>query len=78
MKSLPDQGLRRTLFNALTFLSMVKIMAQSLKLGEIFGSPGLLNIVLAVSDLLRGHKIDRILKERTSFKQVLTVMTVPY
>jgi len=28
--------------------------------------------------LLRGRKIDAILKERTSFKHVLTLLTIPY
>jgi len=78
LKALPNRGLRRVLFDAWTFLLMMKIMARGLKLGEIFGKPALLKMALAVIDLLRGRKIDRILSKRTSFKQVLTVMTVPY
>ena len=33
---------------------------------------------MALMDLFRGKKIDRILSERTSFKHVLTLMTIPY
>jgi len=77
-KSLPSRGPKKWLFDAWTCLLMVGVMAKAINPRELFGKPGLLNALLAVIDLVRGEKIDRILKRRTTFKHVLTLMTIPY
>lgn len=77
-RSLPSRGVRRGLFDVWTFIRMVGILGSELNLGKIFGKKGLLSGLMALVDLLRGRKIDRILNERTSFKNVLTLMTIPY
>jgi hypothetical protein len=76
--ALPARGLRRRLFNAGTFFRMVAVLARDLNLTEILGKPRILNGILAITNLLRGRKIDRILNDRTRLKHVLTLLTIPY
>ncbi len=76
--ALPEHGLRRKIFDLSVLSRMVLVLARALHLSNIFGKPLFLNGMLALLDLLRGRKIDRILKERSSFKHVLTLMTIPY
>lgn len=76
--ALPAGGVRRKLFEAVTALQVVRILARSLDLPRIFGKRTLLNALVALADFLRGRKIDRILNERTQFKNVLTLITIPY
>jgi hypothetical protein len=75
---IPERGIRRALFDGWTLIRMVNILAKALKLAQIFGKPGFVNMMLAVTDLLMGRKIDGILSRRTGFKHVLSVMTIPY
>ena len=75
---LPANGWRSRFFDATTFLKTVRVLAGALNIGRIFGERRFLNMALAVKDLLQGVKIDQILKERTSFKHVLTLITIPY
>ena len=77
-KTMPATGLRRTLFDVATLLRVVRVLAGSLNLSRIFGKRTLLNAMVALADLVRGVKIDRILNERTEFKNVLTMITIPY
>jgi hypothetical protein len=44
----------------------------------MFGESRLEKLFLSVVDLIRGKKIDRILQDRTKFKHVLTMITIPY
>jgi hypothetical protein len=76
--SLPDAGLQRFIFNVWTILRMMAILGKALDLGKIFEKPTWLNAAKAVWDLIRGRKIDLILKNRTSFKNMLTLITIPY
>jgi len=76
--SLPRTGMRKRLFDARTFLRMLGHMGKRLNLKKIFRKPRFVNMTLAVTDLIRGRKIDLILKERTRFKHVLTLLTIPY
>jgi uncharacterized radical SAM superfamily Fe-S cluster-containing enzyme len=76
--TLPATGLRRRIFDAWTILRMMGILRNALDLKKIFGRQSLINAVKAVVDLIRGKKIDLILKDRTSFKHVLTLITIPY
>jgi len=76
--TLPRTGLRRTLFDVATFLRMVRILGSGLNLSRIFGRRPFINATRALVDLVRGKKIDRILDERTRFKNVLTMLTIPY
>ncbi|MFC1834663.1 radical SAM protein [Thermodesulfobacteriota bacterium] len=74
----PDRGLKSKLDDAWTFLLMLRQMGSIINPRTIFGKNHLRKALLSVMDLLRGHKIDRILSERTMFKHVLTMITVPY
>ena len=76
--SVPATGLHRRVFDAWTLLRMMGILRNTLDLKKIFGKQSLINAAKAVTDLIRGRKIDRILKDRTSFKHMLTLITIPY
>jgi uncharacterized radical SAM superfamily Fe-S cluster-containing enzyme len=76
--SIPPTGFRRTIFNALTFIRTAGLLGRALHFRKIFGPSSLRKGLMALMDLLRGKKIDRILNERSSFKHVLTLMTIPY
>jgi uncharacterized radical SAM superfamily Fe-S cluster-containing enzyme len=76
--SLPQRGWQRHLFDAETFLRTLGVLGKALNLKAIFGKPVLRNLAAAVKDLLQGTKIDAILKERTAFKNILTLITIPY
>ncbi|MFH0823348.1 MAG: radical SAM protein [Pseudomonadota bacterium] len=76
--TLPARGLRRLRFDVEVFMRMVGTLGRCLNPGRLFGRSTVANALLSVTDLLRGKKLDRILSERTSFKQVLTMITIPY
>ncbi len=76
--SIPLTGFHRKLFNAFTFIKTVILLGRALHFKKIFGPSSLRNGSMALMDLFLGKKIDRILNERTSFKHVLTLMTIPY
>jgi len=76
--SLPETGLSRMLFDAGTFLRTVAILGRALNFSAVFGKPAFVNGFRALWDLVRGRKIDRILSLRTRFKNVLTLITIPY
>lgn len=76
--SLPPTGFRRWVFDAMTLVKTVKILAANLNWRSIFGEPPFFNAMLALADLVRGQKIDHILSQRTRFKNVLTMLTIPY
>jgi MoaA/NifB/PqqE/SkfB family radical SAM enzyme len=75
---LPNTGWRRAWFNARTFLQTMGILGGVMNIRAIFGARTVRNAVGAATDLLRGRKIDKILSERTAFKHVLTLITIPY
>jgi uncharacterized radical SAM superfamily Fe-S cluster-containing enzyme len=74
----PEHGLRRLFFDALSLFSLLRLTAGAVNLGALFGKHAIRAGTLAVVDLLRGRKIDRILKERTQFRNILTLLTIPY
>ncbi len=76
--SVPATGLHRRIFDVWTLLRMMGVLRNALDLKKIFGRQSVINAAKAVTDLIRGRKIDRILKDRTSFKHVLTLITIPY
>ena len=76
--ALPAKGLRRTLFDASALLKTLGILGRTINKGKVFGKPAFLNGMRALTDLVRGKKIDRILSDRTSFKNILTMITIPY
>ncbi len=76
--TLPESGFRRHLFDVKTFLKTLKILGRAIQFRSMLARPATVNALLAVWDLIRGKKIDRILNERTSFKTVLTLITIPY
>lgn len=76
--SLPSTGLRRLAFDGWTLVRAVALLAKSIKFSALFGRPVALNGFLALADMVRGRKIDRILSQRTKFKNVLTLITIPY
>jgi hypothetical protein len=75
---IPSSGLRRMFFDTSTFVALMRVLWKNLDLKTIFGKSIVSRLSSAVLDLIRGHKIDTILKERTSFKHVLTLITIPY
>ncbi|MCA1961825.1 MAG: radical SAM protein [Desulfomonile sp.] len=76
--ALPPHGLKRSLFGAWTFIRLLVLLGGAIDFREFFGRKRLVNAVAAVADLIRGRKIDRILSERTAFKHILTLLTIPY
>ena len=75
---LPSRGFRRLIFDAKTFLKTLGILRRAVNLKRFFGDSTFVNASLSLLDLVRGRKIDRILSQRTSFKSLLTLMTIPY
>jgi uncharacterized radical SAM superfamily Fe-S cluster-containing enzyme len=76
--TLPAKGLRRLFFDIRTFVKTLRILRNAVNLRAILGKPALVNGAKVIVDLLQGRKIDRILNERTSFKHILTLLTIPY
>jgi len=77
-EALPSWGPRRWSFHAATFLKTLRVLAGAVNFKKVFQNSRMLNASAALVDLLRGRKIDRILGERTSFKNLLTLITIPY
>jgi 7,8-dihydro-6-hydroxymethylpterin dimethyltransferase len=75
---IPSSGLRRSLFNTKTFFKTLGILGRAIRLRAIFGEPAARNMLASVLDLLHGKKIDQILSQRTTFKNMLTLITIPY
>ncbi|MBI5251454.1 MAG: radical SAM protein, partial [Desulfomonile tiedjei] len=75
---IPSTGFRRMLFDINTFVTLIKALKKNLDMSSIFGGSIFTRVLSAIADLLRGRKIDAILKDRTSFKHVLTLLTIPY
>lgn len=78
MATVPKRGFRKWIFDAGVLARTIGILGKALRFRRIFGDHSLQNGLLALSDLVRGRKIDRILSERTSFKNILTMITIPY
>lgn len=76
--ALPASGVRRSLFGLKTFVQTLSILGRAIRLKAIFGKSAGRNMAAAVMDLLRGKKIDQILSKRTTFKNMLTLITIPY
>jgi hypothetical protein len=75
---IPAKGPARLALNVRAIFGTLKILGKGINLGKIFAKPGLINGIMAIVDLLRGRKIDRILRDRTGFQHILTLMTIPY
>jgi len=78
LAELGKSGFTRAIFEAKTLLKTVAILYRSLRFRKVFGEKYVRNGLMALGDLVRGVKIDRILSERTCFKKVLTMITIPY
>jgi len=76
--SLPERGIRRFFFDARTLLRTVYLIAKSLNHSKVFAKSPFFNSAQALLDFIRGRKIDRILAERTSCRNLLTLITIPY
>jgi len=76
--ALPSRGFRKFIFDARTLLATLRILRGAVNLKRFFGDSTLLNASRALWDLVRGQKIDKILSQRTSFRSVLTLITIPY
>ncbi len=71
-------GLKRKLLDLEIFWATLRVMGKNINLRNMFGESRLEKLFLSVVDLIRGKKIDRILQDRTKFKHVLTMITIPY
>lgn len=75
-------GLRGRMLRALDSLRAVIRMAllfgRALRLKAVLKRPRLRHGLLAPLDLLLGKKFDRVLAERASFQNILTLLTIPY
>lgn len=76
--SIPSSGVRRSLFGLKTLVRTLGILGRAIKLRAIFGNEPARNLIAAVMDLIQGKKIDQILSNRTTFKHMLTLITIPY
>ena len=77
----PDSGqgrLARVIFDLETIGRTVRVLYSSLNFAKVFGDNRVKNGLMALFDLMTGKKIDKILSERTSFKKMLTMITIPY
>lgn len=77
-KSLKNGIFSRAWFDLKTLGITLGILSRAIRFKKVFGDHYLKNGMLALSDLIRGFKIDRILSQRTSFKKILTMITIPY
>ncbi len=68
----------RMVFALKTIVKTLGMFGRSLDFRAVFGERYILNAILAGVDLARGRKMDRILSERTAFKNLLTLLTIPY
>ncbi len=69
---------RHWYFNLSTALQTAFIVARTINLRKSLAKPAFVNGIKALVDIARGRKIDEILRRRTSFKQLLTLITIPY
>lgn len=70
--------LQKALFDVKTLSKTVAILYKSMRFRKIFGDRYIFNGLMSLLDLVKGRKIDRILAERTCFKRILTMITIPY
>lgn len=75
---IPSKGLRRKIFQLETIARLCLLIAQSVDLKRFFGESALKNGAAFLKDLIKGRKMDAILADRTAFKHILTMMTIPY
>ncbi|MGC8605629.1 MAG: radical SAM protein, partial [Desulfomonilaceae bacterium] len=81
VKNAPKESasmLRRWWFSASSALQTALIVARTINLRKSLAKPAFINGLKALSDLVHGRKIDEILRKRTTFKQILTLITIPY
>jgi tetraether lipid synthase len=74
----PETGPGRLFFDIKTFLATLNVLRKTISLQKIFGGSALLKGSRAVVSLVRGKKIDEILREHTCIKNLLTLITIPY
>ncbi len=75
---IPSKGPRRKIFQLETIARLSVLIARSIDFKRFFGGPTIKNASMFLMDLCRGRKMDAILANRTAFKHVLTMMTIPY
>ncbi len=66
------------LFDIATFAKTMLLLKKAVNFDKIFGDAKLKLGLTSLMDLIKGKKIDWILKERTAIKHVLTLITIPY
>jgi uncharacterized radical SAM superfamily Fe-S cluster-containing enzyme len=69
---------KRALETARAIVRVGALFAGALKLKSLLKRPRLRHGFMALVDPLLGKKFDRVLAERTSFQNVLTLLTIPY
>ncbi len=65
-------------FNLSAAVQAAFIVARTINLRKSLAKPAFVNGIKALVDIARGRKIDEVLSRRTSFKQLLTLITIPY
>lgn len=68
----------KIMFDLKTLGKTVGLLYSSLRIRKVFGDQYLKNGSLALIDLIKGVKIDKILNNRTCLKKMLTMITIPY
>ncbi len=74
----PQTGARRKLFDMRTLSRTALLLKRAFKFNKLFQDGKVSGIAGALMDLVRGEKVDHILKTRTSAKNLLTLITIPY
>ncbi len=69
---------RRWLFDASTLVQTALIMARGINLRKTLEKPYFFNGIKVLMDIIKGRKIDEILSKRTRFRNLLTLITIPY
>ncbi|MGP8282965.1 MAG: radical SAM protein [Desulfomonilaceae bacterium] len=65
-------------FNLSAAVQAAFIVARTINLRKSLAKPAFVNGIKALVDIAKGRKIDELLSRRTSFKQLLTLITIPY
>ena len=76
--ALPATGWQRRVFDARTLLRMMGVLRHALDLKKIFGNPTWLEHGKGCGGSDTGKENRSILKDRTPFKHMLTLITIPY
>ncbi len=59
-------------------LRTVGVIGKGLDLPTVFGQRWMRNAALSLLDIVRGRTVDEVLRKRTAFQRILTLLTSPY